>query len=52
MEPFYGPRDMWQAASEASEHEALNEAATLPPRSWAAVARDATEGPAPPAPAA
>jgi hypothetical protein len=54
MEPFYGPRDMWHAASEAhhSEHEAPDEAAALPPRSWVAVARDSAKGPAPTAPAA
>ena len=65
MAPFYGPRDLWHSifeapdASEASiseetdqsEHEAPNAAALLP-RSWAAVARDATKGPAPTAPAA
>ena len=35
-----------------SEHEAPSQAAALPPRSWAAVARVATKGPAPTAPAA
>jgi hypothetical protein len=52
MEPFWGPRDMWHAGSEVSEHEALNEAAALPSRSWAAVARDSAKGSAPTAPAA
>ena len=52
VEPFYGPEDAWDATSEASEHEALTEAAALPPHSWSDVARDATKGPAPTAPAA
>jgi hypothetical protein len=52
MEPFWGPKDMWHAASEGSEHEALNETAALPSRSWAAVARDSAKGSAPTAPAA